>query len=182
MTPADPASAPAPPPRMATFLRRADLVRWAGMASIGLGVSVLMGYAWVEYLNNPGISLIDGYWIGREPWISVGVVLVLAGSVVALLGAAAIVLVLGDWMRRLLLVAVLVPPLAWWLTALAVLPFPRFSGPDPVTLAYSLPQAAAVALILPALAATALALVPTRPDRRVRLRPVRDGREMDRHG
>ena len=40
---------------MATFLRRADLLRWAGMASIGLGVSVLVGYAWVEYLNNPNI-------------------------------------------------------------------------------------------------------------------------------
>ena len=130
---------------MATFLRRADLLRWAGMASIGLGVSVLVGYAWVEYLNNPGISLVDGYWIGRVPWTPTGVMLILAGSVVTQIAGAVIVLVLGDWMRRLLLVAVLVPPLAWWLTALAVLPFPRFSGPDPVTLAYSLPQAAAVA-------------------------------------
>lgn len=163
---------------MATFLRRADLLRWAGMASIGLGVSVLVGYAWVEYLNNPGISLVDGYWIGRVPWTPTGVMLILAGSVVTQIAGAVIVLVLGDWMRRLLLVAVLVPPLAWWLTALAVLPFPRFSGPDPVTLAYSLPQAAAVALVLPAVAVTMIALVPLQPDRSVRLRPVHDARDV----
>ena len=163
---------------MATFLRRADLLRWAGMASIGLGVSVLVGYAWVEYLNNPGISLVDGYWIGRVPWTPTGVMLILAGSVVTQIAGAVIVLVLGDWMRRLLLVAVLVPPLAWWLTALAVLPFPRFSGPDPVTLAYSLPQAAAVALVLPAVAVTMVALVPLQPDRSVRLRPVHDARDV----
>jgi hypothetical protein len=162
---------------MATFLRRADFIRWAGMAGIGLGLAVLIAYAWVEYINNPGISLIDGYWIGRVPWTPAGVVLVLAGSVATQLAGAAIVLVLGDWMRWLLLVPVLIPPLAWWLTGLGTVPFPRFTGPDPVTLAYSLPQAAAVALILPALAVTALALVPMRPDRRVRLRAVHDARD-----
>ena len=59
---AQPASTQSSPPRMATFLRRADLIRWAGMASIGLGLAVLIVYAWVEYINDPGISLIDGYW------------------------------------------------------------------------------------------------------------------------
>ena len=162
---------------MATFLRRADLIRWAGMASIGLGLAVLIVYAWVEYINDPGISLIDGYWIGRVPWTPAGVVLILAGSAATQLAGAAIVLVLGDWLRRLLLIPILIPPLAWWLTGLGVAPFPRFIGPDPVTLAYSLPLAAAVALILPALAVTALALVPVQPDRRVRLRAVHDARD-----
>ena len=60
----------------------------------------------------------------------------------------------------------------------SVLPFPRFSGPDPVTLAYSLPQAAAVALVLPAVAVTMIALVPLQPDRSVRLRPVHDARDV----
>ena len=104
-------------------------------------------------------------------------VLILAGSAATQLAGAAIVLVLGDWLRRLLLIPILIPPLAWWLTGLGVAPFPRFIGPDPVTLAYSLPQAAAVALILPALAVTALALVPVQPDRRVRLRAVHDARD-----
>lgn len=179
MTPTEPA--PASQSRMATFLRRADSVRWAGMASIGLGISILIGYAWIEYINNPGLSLIDGYWIGRVPWTPAGVVLVLAGSLLTLTAGAGIVLVLGDWMRRLLLIPIVIPPLAWWVTALGVIPFPRFTGPDPVTLAYSLPQAAAVALILPALAVTALALVPLQPDRSVRLRPVHDARETVRH-
>ncbi|HJP70585.1 MAG TPA: hypothetical protein VJ975_02610 [Candidatus Limnocylindria bacterium] len=176
MTSAEAASAPVHPTRMATFLRRADVLRWVGMACIGLGVAVLIIYAWVEYINNPGISLIDGYWIGRVPWTPAGVVLIMGGSVATQLAGTAIVLLLGDWMRRLLLVPVLIPPFAWWLTALGVVPFPRFLGPDPVTLAYSLPQAAAVSLILPALAVTALALVPMQPDRRVRLRPVHDER------
>ena len=171
-----PASAPTSRTRMATFLRRADFIRWAGMASIGLGLAVLIVYAWVEYINNPGISLVDGYWIGRIPWTPAGVVLVLVGSVATQLAGGAIVLVLGHWMRRLLLIPVFMPPLAWWLTGLGLLPFPRFIGPDPVTLAYSLPQAAAVALILPALAVTGLALVPVQPDQRVRLRRVHDER------
>ena len=50
---AQPASTQSSPPRMATFLRRADLIRWAGMASIGLGLAVLIVYAWVEYINDP---------------------------------------------------------------------------------------------------------------------------------
>lgn len=94
MTPAEPASTPARRPRMATFLRRADFIRWAGMASIGLGLSVLVVYAWVEYVNNPGSSLVDGYWIGRVPWTPAGVLLILAGSVATLIGGAAVVLVL----------------------------------------------------------------------------------------
>lgn len=173
---------PERPPLTASFLRRADFIRWAGMASIGLGVSILVGYAWVEYVNNPGISLVDGYWIGRVPWTPAGVVLVVAGTLAAQVGGAGIVLVLGDWMRRVLLIPILIAPLAWWVTALGVVPFPRFVGPDPVTLAYSLPQAAAVALILPALAVTALALVPMQPDRRVHLRAVHDSRDASRTG
>ena len=133
-------------------------------------------FALVAGFGGPGLGamMLDG--IGTLA--PTGVMLILAGSVVTQIAGAVIVLVLGDWMRRLLLVAVLVPPLAWWLTALAVLPFPRFSGPDPVTLAYSLPQAAAVALVLPAVAVTMIALVPLQPDRSVRLRPVHDARDV----
>lgn len=159
---------------MDALLRRADIVRWAGMACIGLGLALLIVLAWVEYLNNPGISLADGYWIGRVPWTPAGIVLVLAGSVAALLGGIAVVLILGDWLRRGLLIPIIIPPLAWWATALAFVPFPRFAGPDPVTFAYSLPQIASVALVVPALAVTALALTPMQPDRRVRLRRVHD--------
>ena len=67
----------------------------------------------------------------------------------------------------------LLVPLAWSSTAVGLIPFPRYRPPDPVTLAYSLPETAVVMLIFPAVAIAALALLPIRPDLRVRLRPVR---------
>ncbi|HSM38628.1 MAG TPA: hypothetical protein VK838_04780 [Candidatus Limnocylindrales bacterium] len=161
---------------MSTFLRRSDLAVWVGLSGILVGASVLLVYAWVEYLNHPGISLADGYWIGRVPWTPAGVLLVLAGSTLALLAGTASVLARGDWVRWLLLLPVAAAPVLWWLLALGVLPFPRYQPVDPVTFAYSLPETAALLLILPSVAVAALAFIPIRPDRRVRLRPVhRDG-------
>ncbi|MGH2368683.1 MAG: hypothetical protein ACRDI2_10820, partial [Chloroflexota bacterium] len=119
-----------------------------------------------------GISVVDGYWIGREPWTSAGVIVVLAGSALALLAAAAATMARGDWVRRVLLIPVLAMPILWWMTALGAIPYPRFDAPDPVTLAYSVPGGAAVALILPALGAAALALLPIGPDLRPRMRPI----------
>jgi hypothetical protein len=78
----------------------------------------------------------------------------------------------GDWLRRLLALAVLVVPVLWWLIGLGALPYPRFVGPDPVTLAYSLPQQAAIMLLVPAVVMAGLAFLPHRPDTRVRLRRV----------
>ncbi|MGH2394218.1 MAG: hypothetical protein ACRDGH_12130, partial [Candidatus Limnocylindria bacterium] len=157
---------------MSNALRRAELVIWVGLAAVGLGLAVLIVYSWVEYLNNPEISIVDGYWIGRIPWIPIGVVLVLAGTAASLLGGSVAALIRGDWVRRVLLVPVLAMPILWWLTILGVIPFPRYQPVDPVTFAYSLPTAAAVMLIVPAVAIAALVLLPIRPNTRVRLRPV----------
>jgi hypothetical protein len=144
---------------------------WAGLASIGLGLSVLLVYAWVEVINNPGYTLVDGYWIGRVPWTPLGIVLVLAGSAVTVLAGAVAILAAGDWLRRLMAILVALVPAAWWAMALGILPFPRFLPPDPVTLAYSLPQMAALLLALPAVAVAGLRLAAIRPGP-VRLRPV----------
>jgi hypothetical protein len=160
------------PPAMSTLSTRLERLIWTGLAGIGLGLSVLLVYAWVEYLNNPGISLVDGYWIGRLPWIPLGIGLVLAGSALTLLSSALRLMLRGDWLRRVLILGVLALPVPWWLVALGMLPFPRYQPPDPVTLAYSLPEMAAIALILPAIAGAALALAPVTRERRVRLRPV----------
>lgn len=157
---------------MSTFLRRSDLAVWVGLSGIGLGASALLVYAWVEFLNNPGITLVDGYWIGRVPWTPAGVVLVLAGSGLALLAGAASVLLRGDWVRWLLLLPVLAAPILWWLLALGVLPFPRYQPIDPVAFAYSLPEDAALLLILPSLAIALLAFIPIRPNRRLLFRRV----------
>jgi hypothetical protein len=161
---------------MSNSLRRAEQLVWAGLAAVGLGLAVLIVYSWVEYLNNPEISIADGYWIGRVPWTPLGAVLVLAGSTGSLLAGSTAALIRGDWVRRVLLVPVLAMPVLWWLTVLAVIPFPRYVPVDPVTIAYSLPETAAVMLILPALAIAALVFLPIRPDSRVRLRPVHPSR------
>jgi hypothetical protein len=152
--------------------RRIDRVVWLGLAGIGLGGATLLVYAWVEYVNNPGISIVDGYWIGRVPWTPIGVWLVIGGASLALVGAAASVVVRGGWIRRLLLIPVGALPVLWWSIALGVLPFPRYLPPAPMTLAYSLPESAVLSLVLPALAAALLALLPHRPDLRAHIRPV----------
>ena len=152
---------------MTTFLRRSDRAVWVGLSGIGVGLSVLLVYAWVEFLNNPGISLVDGYWIGRVPWTPLGVVLVLAGSGLALLAGAASVLLRGDWVRWLLLLPVLAASLLWWALAVGLLPSARYLPIDPVSLAYSLPQVAALLLVLPAVAVAFIAFLPVRPDLRI---------------
>jgi hypothetical protein len=153
-------------------LRRAEQLIWAGMAAVGLGLSVLVAYSWVEYLNNPGISIADGYWIGRIPWTPLGVVLVLAGTTASLLAGGGATLVRGDWVRRVLLVPVLAVPILWWLTAVGVIGFPQYVPVDPVAFAYSLPVPAVTMLVVPALAVAVLATLPEGVDLRIRWRPV----------
>jgi hypothetical protein len=159
---------------MRSAVGRAERVYWLGLGAIFVGLSVLVVYAWVEVVNNPGLTLVDGYWIGRIPWTPAGIVLVLLGSTAAVLAGAALALIRGDWLRRLLVVPTVLAPLAWWATGLGLIPFPRFAGPDPVTFAYSLPETAALMLLLPSLVAGVLGLWPVPPDRRVLLAPVRD--------
>jgi len=144
---------------------------WLGLAALGLGLSVLLAYTWVEVINNPSLSLVDGYWIGRVPWTPLGVVLVLAGSSVVVAAGDVAILARGDLLPRLLMIVVVPVPALWWAIALGFVPFPRYEAPDPVTLAYTLPETAALMLVVPALAMVALRLVPTRSDP-VRLRPV----------
>lgn len=156
---------------MRTLAPRAERVMWLGLAAVGLGLSVLLVYAWVEVINNPDLSLVDGYWIGRVPWAPLGVVLVLAGSGVAVSAGTVAILAQGDWLRRLLIIVVVPMPGLWWAIALGIVPFPRYQPPDPVTLAYMLPEMAALMLVLPTLAMAALRLARIRPGP-VRLRPV----------
>lgn len=143
------------------------------LALLVLGPSSLLVLAWIEVLNNPGYSLVDGYWIGRLPWTWIGIDLSLAGGVGGLLAGSAAILVDGGWWRRILVVPSVAAALVWWSIALGVLPFPRFVGPDPVTYAYSLPVAAALLILMPAALMATLSLAP-RPASvpRPRLRPI----------
>lgn len=156
---------------MSRFLQ-AELVVWAGLGAIGLGLAGLLVHAWVEVLNDPGIGLVDAYWRGRVPWVPLGILPVLAGSAAAVAAGTLLTIGRGDWVRWFLLIPVLFVAGTWWAIALGLLPFPRFSGPDPVGFAYALPEIAALGLLLPALAAAVIAIFPMQPDRRIRFRRV----------
>lgn len=148
---------------------------WARLA-LGLmvvGPSILLVYAWVEVLNNPGLTLVDGYWIGRVPWTPLGLIVSLAGGVVGLAAGSVAIAIEGGWWRRFLIVPSLAASAFWWLLALGVLPFARFHGPDPVTFAYSLPTQAILFVLMPAALLATLCLSPRLvSEPRTRLRPV----------
>ncbi len=139
--------------------------QWASLslALLVIGPSILLVYAWVEVLNNPGLTLVDGYGIGRLPWTPLGIVVSLAGGVAGLLSGSVAIAIEGGWWRRLLLVPAWAAAALWWLTALGVLPFPRFVGPDPVTFAYSLPTTAALLVLMPAALVATLSIAPRMP-------------------
>ena len=138
-----------------------------------IGPSVLLVYAWVEVLNNPGYTLVDGYWIGRVPWTPLGILISLVGAVAGLLAGSVAIAIEGGWWRRLLVVPSLGAGALWWLMALGLLPYPRFQGPDPITFAYSLPTQAILLLVMPAVLLATLCLTPPIVrEPRTRLRPV----------
>lgn len=167
---------------MTRWLDRLRRSTWIGLAGIGLGTATLIVLAWVEYLNNPGTGLVDGYWVGRMPWTAIGVGLMVGGASLAVLASALLVAIRGDWLRRLLLLPVLALPALWWATAVGVVPMARYRPFDPIALAYSLPETAALALILPALAGAGLAFAPMRPDQRAHMRPVHSDAELAGRG
>jgi hypothetical protein len=136
--------------------------QWArlALALMIIGPSILLVYAWVEVLNNPGLSLVDGYWIGRTPWTPLGIVVSLAGGVGGLLAGSVAIAIQGGWWRRFLVLPASVAAVLWWATALGILPYPRFHGPDPVTFAYSEPTQAALLVLMPAALLATLCLTP----------------------
>lgn len=149
--------------------------QWArfALALLIVGPSILLVYAWVEVLNNPGLSLVDGYQVGREPYTSAGIVVSLAGGVAGLVAGSVAIAIEGGWWRRFLILPSAVAAVLWWATALGFLPYPDFHGPDPVALAYALPVAAALLLLMPAALLATLCITPRMvrvPS--TRLRPV----------
>lgn len=136
----------------------------AGIAAAAIGIAVLAVQATGEVIADPSLSLIDGYWVGRLPWTAIGVDLVVAGSTIAVLAG-----LVGSWLnggrvaRALATVAALVAAF-WW--AIALMPQPGGApctrcGPataDPITYAYSLPEAAVLLLVVPAIVDAAIAV------------------------
>lgn len=155
------------------LVRRAQQVARLSLVLLVVGPSILLAYAWVEVLNNPGLSLVDGYWIGRTPWTPIGIVVSLAGGLGGLLSGSLAIAIEGGWWRRFLLLPAFAAAVLWWSIALGLLPFPRFLGPDPVTFAYTLPATAGLLVLMPAALLATLCITPRMPSvPRTRLRPV----------
>jgi hypothetical protein len=136
--------------------------QWAriALALLVIGPSIVLVYCWVEVLNHPGISLADGYAIGRTPWTPLGIVVALAGGVAGIAAGNVAIVIEGSWARRLVALAGTVAAAAWWATALGIFPYAGFRGPDPVTLAYSLPVACLLLALAPAALLSILCLTP----------------------
>ncbi len=165
--------------RLETFLRRATLALDLALGVVLAGLADLAINAWVEYLSHPGLSLLSAYQRGREPWTSIGIGAVIGAASAALLIGVLLAIVEGSWIRRLLGLAVLGLGLAWWLTALGVLRYPGFAGPDPIAFAFSWPREVTGALLLPAAAAALLVFTPHHERPTSRMVPIhpdeRDG-------
>ena len=142
-----------------------------GLVTAIVGIVVLFGQALSEVLADPGLSLVDGYSIGRLPWTSVGVILVVIGATIAVVFGTVTAWLGGGAIRRALSALALLVAALWWFFALLPPPQAAFCascpppGPEPLTIAYSLPGATAGLLLFPALVVGALALSRHQADR-----------------
>ncbi len=162
--------APLPSPGRRAMIRLDWLVSWTWRATlIGVigaiaGIATLFVYALSEVLADPTLSLEDGYWIGRLPWTTVGVGLAVGGATAALVAGALTMWITGGAVRRVVTALAVAVGAFWWL--LVTVPLVALSGaccgprpnPDPLTMAYSWPQATVALLLLPAGVAAIAAL------------------------
>ena len=158
-------SLPAPMlPAVARVLRSAWWATAVGLLVSAAGLVVLFAQAQSEVLADPGLSLVDGYWIGRLPWTAVGVDLTIIGATIAVVFGTLTAWLAGGLIRRVVTALALAVAAFWWF--LAMLPPPQGGfcascpapGPEPITMAYSQPQNAAIFLRHPAAIAGAVAL------------------------
>jgi hypothetical protein len=142
-----------------------------GVGALVFGLAVFVVYALSEVLAHPGLSLVDGYWIGRLPWTGIGEGFTVIGATVAVvLGTVTVWLGGNRWKRALVLVPLAVAGFFWFA---AMLPFPGGAPctdcaapvPDPFAYAYSLPASTLTFLLLPAVMVAVLAFT-SKPVRR----------------
>lgn len=139
---------------------------WGTIAAVGalvVGLAVFFVYALSEVLAHPGLSLVDGYWIGRLPWTGIGEGFTVIGATVAVvLGTVTVWLGGNRWTRALVLVPLGVAGFFWFA---AMLP-PPGGAPctdctaqvaDPFAYAYSLPVLTVIMLLLPTVVVAILA-------------------------
>ncbi len=148
-----------------TVMTRPTMVAAAVMV---VGAALLLAAALVELASGqPGMTIMDAYWVGRLPWTPIGVGMMLFGA-----SATVVVGPIAAWLNggagaRIVATAAVLPTAFWW----AVSPMVGFAGSccgprpayDPITIAYSSPEGPFLFVVLPAIVITALVLVTSRP-------------------
>lgn len=149
------------------------LTWWGTLAGAGgllIGLAVFFLYAVSEVLAHPGLSLADGYWIGRLPWTGIGEgFTVIGATIVVVLGTLTVWLGGKGWWRLVVLAPVALAGFFW---LVALLPPPGGASctdciaqvADPFAYAYSLPASALIFLLLPGVIVAVLAFI-SRPAR-----------------
>jgi hypothetical protein len=135
----------------------------AGIGALAIGLAVFFVYALSEVLAHPGLSLEDGYWIGRLPWTGIGEGFTVIGATVAVVLGTLTVWLGGTRWRRALVLVPLASAVFFWFAAM--LPEPNRAPctncaepvADPFAYAYSLPASTLTLLLLPTLFIAVLA-------------------------
>ncbi len=128
-----------------------DRIRWIGWVGLVLGLATLG----VGVLLVAGSALIAGdWWLARQPWIGLGLKLVIVGLVAtAIFAVVRVVVEPIGWLRLLAVPPAAVAALGWfYLFAVGPLVLTRVGAPrpepDPIAILYTLPELLVIAILV----------------------------------
>ena len=143
----------------------------AGIALFAAGMVAILAGSIQGMQLEPGLTLVDGYWIGLLPWMEIGTWLVPVGAILAVI--AGIVTVLSSRLPILVRLASLAGAAVVLFWALIVVidmaphsrPGTTTTSSDLATVAYSRPETTVVFLLIPMGLIVALAFAGRRRSR-----------------
>jgi len=139
-----------------------------GVTSIG--AAVLLVAALGAMLTQPGLTLVDAYWVGRLPWTPIGIAFALLGGTAAVVIGTSAAWLLPTRAARVISVPAILATAFWWAISVLQASIGACCGSasyDPFTVAYSSPQGLFLLVVLPALVLGAVVLWSrTKTDRR----------------
>jgi hypothetical protein len=137
----------------------------AGIALFGVGIVAILAASIQGMQLEPGLTLVDGYWIGLLPWMEIGTWLAPIGAFLAAIAGAGLVMAPGRHPVVRLAGLALLGIVLFWILAIAYAmaarngPDGRMYSSDFGSAVYSQPDQTVVLLLLPATAIVVLAVV-----------------------
>jgi hypothetical protein len=155
--------------------RRLASVGWwamlAGIALFAAGMVAILVASIQGMEFQPGLSLIDGYWVGPLPWMGIGTWLAPIGGFLAAIAGVGLVIVRGRHPVVRLAGLALLGVVLFWLLAIAYAMAPRNAPNGSIyrgdfgSAVYSQPDQTIVLLLLPTAAIVLLAIAGRRGSR-----------------